>query len=136
MTKEELVKELDGIEYEELANEIEDASERAKAAGLVVAWGALDNLLEFTGAIREEVYACFGTATLLNSSGLVINRCDDAQCPYFGDIEYTFTIEAVWQDSSPNWTLKTDIPHATFDIMCDGEVFSRGIVFDFAALDV
>jgi DNA-binding XRE family transcriptional regulator len=40
-------------------------------------------------------------------------------------------IEAIWSPEEPacSWLIKTDIPHATFDITEDGELFCRGIVF-------
>ena len=36
--------------------------------------------------------------------------------------------------SVPAWTYMTDIPHATFDVMDDGELYCRGIVFALADL--
>ena len=40
-------------------------------------------------------------------------------------------ITAVWCDpeSGASWSYKTDIPHETFNIYEDGELFCIGIVF-------
>jgi hypothetical protein len=45
------------------------------------------------------------------------------------------TVQAVWCPRDENgkiwasWKIQTDIPHETFDIMEDGELFCRGVVF-------
>ena len=55
----------------------------------------------------------------------------DEYAKYFRRYPNAKAVEAVWTDGTPGvpaWTINTDIPHATFDIMEDGEVFSRGIV--------
>lgn len=43
-------------------------------------------------------------------------------------------IEAVWCPDEPDcsWAYKTDIPHVTFDVVEDGELYCRGIVFRLA----
>ena len=39
-------------------------------------------------------------------------------------------IEAVWcAPGKPTWSYETDIPHATFNICEDGELYCEGIVF-------
>jgi hypothetical protein len=40
-------------------------------------------------------------------------------------------IKAVWdpEDIDASWKIETEIPHETFDIMEDGELFCRGVVF-------
>ncbi len=40
------------------------------------------------------------------------------------------SLKAVWDDTgNPCWTYETDIPHETFEIYEDGELFCIGIVF-------
>lgn len=47
-------------------------------------------------------------------------------------------IEAIWSpdEIDASWLIKTDIPHATFDILEDGDLFCRGVVFALAAATV
>jgi hypothetical protein len=40
----------------------------------------------------------------------------------------------VWGKDDTSWSYETDIPHATFDVLEDGEVYCRGIVFALADL--
>jgi hypothetical protein len=116
MTKEELAQALNGCEYR---NEIsKDLARDAKNAGLVVVFGASDDLIEFRGAIYDEVGAYDGGEALITSSGL-LDECTRAR-----------VIEAIWNDTeAPCWSYETDIPHATFDVMEDDEIHCRGIVF-------
>ncbi|MDP4158211.1 MAG: hypothetical protein Q8911_00405 [Bacillota bacterium] len=105
---------------------------RAKELGFVVVFGYSDDNAEFRGAIDEEVGSYDGTTIYLDEKG-IFEKCD-SECSHFVLAkEKCKTIEVVWNDDGdkgPAWTYKTDIPHATFDIMEDGEVFCRGIVFE------
>lgn len=69
MKKEELAAMLNGREYR---NEItrEEAAE-AKAAGLVVVYGASDDLMEFEGAIRDELGCYDGGTAFVDKKGLL-----------------------------------------------------------------
>jgi ribA/ribD-fused uncharacterized protein len=124
---------LTGIEYP--ANFPKDTLKLAKTSGLVIAYGASDDLLEFAGAFSEEVGANDGTSVFLTQNGLHQNKCDAGDdCPHFKKLPSPLgaTIEAVWappEMPDTSWLIKTTIPHATFDIMEDGAVFCRGIVF-------
>ena len=40
-----------------------------------------------------------------------------------------FRSEAVWGAGGVSWTFETDIPHETFNIYENGELFCVGIVF-------
>lgn len=51
MTKKELAERLNGRQY---GDSFEDVLEEAKQSGLVIVTGALDDLMEFEGAIRDE----------------------------------------------------------------------------------
>jgi len=127
MTKEQLAEKLNGREYgEEITR---DEAAQAKEHGLVVVYGTSDDLMEFYGAIHDEKDCWGGGTVYFDEEGQ-----DD--CPYIAKaIEGYKTIEAKWcAPDSPSWTYETDIPHATFDIMEDGEVYCRGIVFEISAL--
>jgi len=129
MTKEELAEKLDGNEYGDIVPEYLHCA--AKEEGLVIVYGASDDLVEFQGAIDDEVAAYNGGTVYLNRFGLLINRCKDDLCPYFKQIQdEAERIEAVWSDTGkPCWTFETTIPHETLRVMEGGEVFCIGIVF-------
>jgi hypothetical protein len=138
MTKEQLAEILNGrsesdvISREEIANACGD--------GLVVVYGYSDDNVELRGAIDEEIGAWDGTTLYFNKDGLLENKCGDDDCPYYVEQQKTAkTIEAISDFSGKGeycWTYKTDIPHATFDLMDhDGEgKFCKGIVFDISDL--
>lgn len=133
MTKEELAARLNGRQYR---NEITagEAAE-AKAAGLVVVYGYSDDNMEFEGAIRDEIGCYDGGTAYLTRDGLLQNDCDDDECPHFEKLKQkASTIEAIWSpgDEQYSWIYKTDIPHATFEIIEDDLPFCRGIVFALA----
>jgi hypothetical protein len=128
-TKEELATLLNNREY---LNEVPDDMGRIAAEnGLVIVFGASDDLCEFRGAINDELFGVWEGATIpLNKDGIVTNECDDDRCPYYAKKkEQATNIRAKWCDGDIAWTFETDIPHATFDIYDDGEIFCRGIVF-------
>ena len=117
-----------------------DVARRAKDAGLVIVWGNSDDLLEFRGAIHEELGAWRGLRVMLDAQGIIPSRdellfaSNDGLIRHANREKTSVEIHAVWCASRgvPPWTLKTSIPHATFDIMEDGECQSRGIVFRLA----
>lgn len=135
MTKEELAKQINGREYPlELTKE---ESDQAKAAGLVVVFGASDDLMEFEGAIYDEQGAFEGGSALVDGSGLLPERDqidDDATLEdYFERRKTAKKIDALWcEETGYSWTFKTSIPHATFEIAEDGGTYCRGIVFALA----
>lgn len=118
----EFAKSLDGREYgwpqftkEEIAT--------AKENGFVIVYGIGDYLVEFRGAVMDEVY-CFD---------------DSVNIP----MEDKSRITALWCDKESldengnliTWAYKTDIPHETFMIYDDGEPYCRGIVFKIEDLE-
>lgn len=115
ITKEQLAAMLDGREYR---NEVTtEVTEVAKSNSLVIVFGASDDLMEFRGAIYDEIGSCHGVSAYLNQQGL----CIDGKCE---------EIKAFWcEDGYSGFTYKTNIPHATFDILEGNEKYCRGIVF-------
>ena len=97
---------------------------------LVIVVGASDDLMEFYGAIRDEV-SCYGGGTAyLDRHGLMKNKCACEDCPYhLKELETVNKIKAVWSNAGYSWVYETDIPHATFDIVEDGEKYCRGVAF-------
>jgi hypothetical protein len=135
MTKEQLAEKLNGREY---SDEITAAEEReAKAAGLVVIFGASDDLCEFCGAINDEVDCYNGGSVKIHAGGVFhpTHDCDCDFCGYKTIAAKCATIEAVWCETPDiSWTYKTTLPHATFEIVEDGEKYCRGIVISVADL--
>jgi hypothetical protein len=135
-TKEELATLLNNREY---LNEVPDDMDMGRIAaenGLVIVFGASHDLCEFRGAINDEFGALEGATIPIDKYGIVINECDSDTCPYCAEIvKQAAKIKAKWCDGEIAWTFETDIPHATFDIIEDGEVFCRGIVFSLDDVD-
>lgn len=135
MTIQEFAKMLDG---RGIGNEIDrQLKYKAEELGFVVLFGYSDDNAEFRGALDEEVGCYNGTTIYLDEKGLFEN-CEEECSHWKLAREKCKTIEAVWHDEEESpaaWTYETDIPHAEFDIMEDGEVWCKGIVFDIKSLE-
>ena len=130
LTKEKAAEMLNGCDNShEMSKELEA---KLKDAGLVVVFGASDDLCEFRGALDEEV-GCYGGKIRLSKKGFVDYPVDEytcADCPLMKkELVNGKTINVIWAQGDYSWTYETDIPHATFDVMEDGEKYCRGIVF-------
>ena len=135
MTKEQLAEKLNGREYGDEITAAEEA--QAKAAGLVVVFGASDDLTEFRGAIYHEIDCYNGGGVKIHAGGILQPHwdCCCEYCGYKSIVAKCATIEAVWCETPDiSWTYKTALPHATFEIMEDGEKYCRGIVIAVADL--
>lgn len=138
MTAKELACRLDGREY--LREITAEECAAAKEAGLVVVFGCSDDLVEFRGAVDDEIGAYDGTSVYITGYGILQDPdCDSAEdcvCPYFAKAKASAReIRAVWHDKTGLcWTFETDIPHESFTVMEDGEPHCRGIVFALDAL--
>ena len=136
LSKELLAGLLTGREYgKEMAKEEE---QQAKAAGLIVIFGASDDLMEFRGFVNDERGA--PTVALIDAKGLLpfredIEHDDEVLKDYFARAPQVRAVDALWSDEDGyTWTYRTDVPHATFEIVEDGETYCRGIVIDVADL--
>lgn len=110
--------------------------ETAKENGFVIVYGASDDLMEFEGAIYDEVGCFDGGTDLIDKTGAISEDSADDEDK---DLQ---RIEAIWcggeKDENGNeitWTYETDIPHETFMIYEDGEPYCRGIVFSIDDID-
>jgi hypothetical protein len=132
MNAQEFAAKLAGATYRTIISE--DLAAEAKRNGLVVVYGMSDDLMEFAGAIHDELGAYNGTTAYLNTSSLLQNECEDEGCPYFARLkEKAATIDALWcAEEGYSWTFRTNIPHATFEVTEDGKPYCRGIVFALA----
>lgn len=133
ITMEEAAAALDGNEYAREGSD--ELFARMKAAGLVAAFGASDDLLEMRGAIHDEVGAYDGGKAHLGPDGLLTNECSNCDCPHFEKaLEGAPYVEALWcptGDDGPSWMIRMpdSRPTETFKIMEDGEIYCIGIVF-------
>jgi len=125
----EWAKLLEGREYnlEISPDEIAIAEEN----NIVIVFGASDDLMEFRGAIDDEV-SCFGggSAYITADGQLLVNECPEDECPYFEkEKKMAMEIKAFWDQDGYSWVYDTFIPHETFNIFENGETYCRGIVF-------
>lgn len=110
---------------------------QAKAAGLIVIFGASDDLMEMRGFVCNEIGA--PTDALIDAKGLLPNRDsiddDTSLKDFFAREPLARTVEALWcAEDGYSWTYRTTVPHATFEIVEGGEPYCRGIVIDVANL--
>lgn len=142
LTKESLAALLNGREYREEITAAECL--QAKAAGLVVAFGYSDDNMEVRGAWGEDEFGCYdGGFWKVGPDGVLkdwdsVDHDDEAECAAYFKAKPAATkqLTAIWcpKDLKCSWAYKLDAPHATFDIMEDGELYCRGIVFSVADL--
>lgn len=138
MTKEELATQITG---REIGNELLPNEERkAKQSGLLVIFGASDDLCELRGVINDEVGTCGGATVSISRDGLLLKPIEDDDkeiLEQYGVLDaaiqrrkvaITVDVRWVYDKSGPAWTYATSEPHSTFDVMEDGEVWCRGII--------
>lgn len=130
MTAKELAAQLDGNKY---GNEITKEQEAIAADnGLVVVFGYSDDAVELCGKIDDEVGAFDGTTFYVTQDGVLKEpECGYDGCKYFEAAKASAReIKAIWGNTgNPCWSFESDIPHETFRIYEDGELFCVGIVF-------
>jgi len=127
MTKEQLAATLNGRQYgSEISPEEE---EQAKRDGLVVVFGESNDIVKFAGAIQDKGYCnkCRTTSYVCCYDSTVGGRCKT--CAY--SERDCVTIKTTLRGS---WSYKTDIPHETFNIHKNGELYCVGIVYDIRRL--
>ncbi len=131
MTAKELAARLNGREYRSEMT-LEEIS-IAKESGLVVVFGASDDLMEFRGAIDDEVGCYEGGKAYASANGLWQDDygCGgDQQCEFIERAKEAFIpIYALWGVEGYSWIFDTKIPHEKFVIFEDGGKYCRGIVF-------
>lgn len=136
MTKETLAAQLTGREYGSEISKEEEAA--AKAAGLVVIFGASDDLMEFCGVIHDEAYPGEEGVVKLHRGGLLEDHNEDCECKWCGyeaTAKKCAEVQALWcKEKGYSWTYKTEIPHATFEIVEGSEKYCRGLVIEASAL--
>lgn len=101
--------------------------ELAKANRYVIVFGGSDDLMEVCGAIDDE-FGCYNGHTFYFSLA-------DKQILDFQKHSSDIPLIAQWC-ATPEyaWTYDTTIPHETFVIVDDGELYCKGIIFDLDSL--
>lgn len=148
MNTKELAEKLNGIEYPPRLSR-EFVSEMRKAE-LFIVYGSSDDLIEFEGAINDEIGCYEGAKILVDRQGTlpvtrwylsdIIDKNDDDEDfekhirEHIGRLDHAKIVQPMWCDGEIPWTYKTEIPHETFDVMEDGKVFCRGMVIALADL--
>lgn len=128
LTIEQVAAKLHGCEYGSEGSK--QLWKDCKAAGIVAVYGYSDDNVELAGAISDEVGAYDGGTVYVSSEGLCVSKCSHGEdCPYYQ--MSLASARKIFATYSP-WEFKTDIPHVTFDVMEDGELYCRGIVFRLA----
>lgn len=135
MTKEEFAEKLNGLEYPTVFEANIEAD--AKESGLVVVYGMSDDLMEMRGAINDEGDCFQGDTFTINKDGIMQDfrhydgsREEVLEKYFLAKNSPKAAIKAVWDEDGIPWQIRTDLPHATFDIMEDGELYCKGIVFN------
>lgn len=135
MDKLELAAKLDGMDYDRFS--ITEMS-TISAHGLVVVYGASDDLMEFDGAICDELGAFEGGTAYINAAGLFDVESQYPCCQEYDECKFIKaerdkcrTIRAVWcgRGNAFPWTYETEIPHEKFSLFNNGEPYCQGIVF-------
>lgn len=107
--------------------------ERWKKENIVVVFGASDDLIEFRGAIYDEAWVSDNEPVFFTRAGFPLNRCVCDDSPYFAEMlgKDMSSITPIWSGSEvdADWAYDTEIPHETFDIMEDGRIYCRALVF-------
>jgi hypothetical protein len=134
MTAKELAQQLNGLPYPFRAPA--DLVAKAKAEGLVILYGASDDLMKLVGAFNDEVDCYNGGTGEVDAKG-VLPSFEDLEGEdkatfrkYFQREARASSIRALWS-AEPGylWTYLTDIPYEPFELLADGRPLCRGIVF-------
>jgi hypothetical protein len=117
----------------EIGFEVNPSEEVAlKAAGMVAVFGGSDDLVEFRGAIRDEVGVGEMNITpkgkILDADALESLESLVAD----GTVEAMPALGFLNAGYIDHHAYETTIPHATFDILEGSDLFCRGIVFRLA----
>lgn len=133
----ELAAKLHERQYRHEMSKAEELS--AKEYGLVVVFGASDDLMEFRGAINDELGCYGGGEAHVDGEGLLPERDniddDEELKKFFSRQPNAKQINAEWDKNGYSWVISTQIPHYAFDILDGDEPYCQGIVFALADVE-
>jgi len=136
-TKKQLLKNIaDGINLADIARVQSlgfPITAMAKDAGIVMAFGASDDLCEFIGAWDDEVGLYEEAQIPISCDGVLKSDCDsDDACPYFKRIaDSATTVSISFKNNTPNWLLdlSDNILHVKAILTEDGKPFTEVLIF-------
>jgi hypothetical protein len=139
LTTKEVANKLNNVRYGE-EDKFTELFKQAKEDNIVIVFGYSDDGVEFRGAIDDELSAYNETTYSITKDGLILNECDQWDCPYYTKkLNDPSNIQLKIFEEKENyfWTYEIDIPHETFDVVeersgsrtSEIEKFCRGIVF-------
>ena len=131
---------IDGCEY---GDELTQAERKdAAALGLLVVFGASDDLVEFRGVIDDELGArgdeVFPIARQRDGRLWVAveppANADELIAHGWTAPPVAFSVRVEWcpEGFDGSWRITADVPFAPFDVLEDGELYCRGAVVDAA----
>ena len=130
----DLVEQLNKLDYDDIRRGIPKRLVQIAAENnLVIIYGASDDLLEFEGAISDELGAYDGTAAWIKDGEVLSERCEGCdRCPlYRKEKAAALKIEAKFDHLGYTWYIEVpgDQDNALpFVISEAGEPYCRGIV--------
>jgi hypothetical protein len=139
LTKEEMAARLDGREYREEMTA--DDEVLAHDSGLIVIFGASDDLVEFRGVVTDEIGMYGSGPVLIDEQGPLPKErdddwSDDEMADYFARKKRAVTLRAEWCERDDfSWSFQSPVPVAEFNIMEGTEHYCRGIVIDVRDLE-
>ena len=116
MNTKEWAEKLNNIEYP--ADEIWDMRKQFEEDGVVVVYGASDDLIEFEGVIQDEGDCYNDKVFYLNKEGLTTSYSKNyvkVTHPHDGTVQFNY---------------ETNIPCEWFNVVEDGELYCKGFVFN------
>ena len=134
---------LDGQKYPWRESQLKSVFDAAKDAGLVIVFGASDDLIEFRGLIFDEGSAYEGGSFYFDAEGILPVNEDGSlqedgpttveQCrAIVSRFDRAFAIKAKWGQGNVDWSYELD-PRindvATFDVVEGENIYCRGVVF-------
>ena len=135
-TKERVAAFLDGRNYVEFEAKLKTVQKDAEESGLVIVYGASDDLMELRGALDNE-YGCYDGGTFYLTKAGIMEQKDDicSQCDlYKNSLKQAHKLVAKWCKGEWCWSYEIDVPHSTFHLYEGKDKYCKGIVFELEAL--
>jgi|SRR6478609_1717626 len=119
ITPEELAKQLDGRDYDDKMTKY--VIKLARDSGLVIVSAIGDDVIQFSGFIKDEVDCFRGGNIYMDKDGTYTKQSSDNSRKI---------IQVLWEQHRLYiWKFITKIPHNTYSIKRDGKNFCLGMVF-------
>ena len=103
----------------------------AKEHGFIIVFGHSDDCLEIRGAVYDEVYS----EPYLNKDGIIVNECEDDDCPYFkkaiakaGKIKWKCCVDGITHQFSAVDCEDRLLNYWTFEQHEQGELYGIGFI--------